>query len=232
MSRILVVDDERDVLNAVVPILEDAGHDVITCTNSEDALNQIADDLPDLVVLDIIMPGLDGVEVCRRIRANPFSARLPVLFLTAKGRSADVVAGLDAGGDDYLVKPFDVIELPARVRALLRRAPGGDMDPQNDYLKAGRLRVHVSRMEARFGDEKIILTPVEHRLLCYLMSHAGSPVPIDKLLQDVWGYPEGVGNPKLVRAHVANLRSKLPFSPDDLEYIQNIHRQGYLIYRR
>lgn len=231
MARILVVDDERDVLDAVVPILEDAGHDVITCTNGKDALNQIASDPPDLVVLDIIMPDLNGIEICRQIRTNPFSARLPILFLTAKGRSADVAAGLDAGGDDYLVKPFDVIELPARVRALLRRAPGGNMDPQNDYLEAGRLRVHVVRMEARFGDEIISLTPVEHRLLCYLVSHAGYPVPIDTLLQDVWEYPKGVGSPKLVRAHVVNLRNKLPFSPDDLEYIHNIHRQGYLIYK-
>jgi DNA-binding response OmpR family regulator len=231
MACILVVDDDVDVAASIALILEDAGHTVRTCLRGDTALQVMADDPPDLVILDIIMPDLNGIEVCRRIRANPFWARLPILFLTAKGRAADVAAGLDVGGDDYLVKPFDVIELPARVRALLRRAPGGTLDPQTDYLEVGRLRVHVLRMEAQLGAETVSLTPMEHRLLHYLLRHVGQPVPIETLLEAVWEYPAGVGDPKLVRVHIANLRDKLAFAPEDPEYIHNIHGHGYLIYR-
>ena len=180
-------------------------------------------------ILDIIMPEMNGIEVCRRIRANPVFARLPVLFLTAKGHPEDIARGLDAGGDDYLIKPFEVIELPARIRALLRRAPSGTLDPEAEYLTYGDLVLHSAKFQVQVGDQVVQLTPTEHRLLYCLMSHAGHPVPTERLLEDVWEYPPGVGDPRLVRVHITNLRTKLQTRPDSPEYIGNIHGQGYLI---
>jgi DNA-binding response OmpR family regulator len=184
---------------------------------------------PDLVVLDIIMPEIDGLEVCRRIRADPFLARLPVLFLTAKGRSNDVALGLDIGGDDYLTKPFDIIELPARVRALLRRAPGGVLDSDSERLTVGELSVHHTQPEAAAEGRTIELTSIEHRLLHYLMTKAGQPVSTSQLLEDVWEYPAGVGNPKLVHVHMVNLRSKIEPDPDNPRFIRNIRGRGYVV---
>jgi len=137
MGHILAVDDDGQVLRSVKRVLESAGFEVHTATNGPEALAMIAHQRPDLVVLDIIMPEMDGIEVCRRIRADPFTARLPILFLTAKGRPTDIAEGLDAGGDDFLTKPFEVVELPARIRALLRRAPGGTLDTESDVLTVG-----------------------------------------------------------------------------------------------
>jgi DNA-binding response OmpR family regulator len=231
MAHILVVDDEESILNSVCQILEDAGHTTCRATCGQAALDVIERQTPDLVVLDVIMPEMDGVEVCRRLRANPFLVKLPVLFLTARGRPSDVARGLDAGGDDYLIKPFDAVELPARIRALLRRTPGGSLNHDVQYLTIGRLRVHETRLEAYVDDHLIRLTPTEHRLLQYLVRNIGHPVPVEQLLSDIWEYPPGVGDPKLARVHIANLRAKLELKPDDPEYIHNQHGHGYLIYK-
>ena len=137
MVHILAIDDDEDVLDSIKDILEQADVSVICVTNGQEGLNLLRARSFDLVVLDIVMPEMDGIETCRRIRADPALARIPILFLTAKGRAGDIVLGLDAGGDDYLVKPYDVVELPARVRALLRRAPGGFLDSQNESVRFG-----------------------------------------------------------------------------------------------
>ncbi|NDJ79007.1 MAG: response regulator transcription factor [Chloroflexi bacterium] len=228
--RILVVDDDSVVAESIRAILEDAGYDVTVVNDGQSALDVLQDTAPDLVVLDIIMPDMDGIEVCRRIRAKPFFARLPVIFLTAKSRPADIARGLDAGGDDYLVKPFDVIELPARIRAQLRRMPGGMLDPEVEYHENGRLRLYLAQPKVELDGQVIALTPTEHRLLYCLMTNLGRPVSVEQLLATVWDYPPGVGDPKLVRVHIANLRSKLGLPPDAPEYINNLHGRGYLIY--
>lgn len=229
MAQILVVDDDAQVQRSIKRILEEDNYSVITASSGEEALALIANNPPDLVVLDIIMPEMDGIEVCRRIRADPFSARLPVLFLTAKSRPTDVARGLDAGGDDYLTKPFEIVELPARIRALLRRAPGGVMDTDSEHLTAGDLQLHATLPEVRVGEQLIELTPIEHRLLHALMMHAGRPVSTEQLLQTVWEYPPGTGNPKLVHVHVLNLRNKIEPQPDEPHYVRSIRGRGYLI---
>ncbi len=228
MTYILAVDDDAPVLRSVKRVLEKAGFEVDTAANGQEALDKIAQRKPDVVVLDIIMPGLDGMEVCRRIRADPFIARLPIVFLTAKGRPTDIAQGLDAGGDDFITKPFEVIELPARVRALLRRAPGGVLDLQSEYLTVGDLKLHSTRCEVQIGEQMLTLTTVEHQLLHYLMIHSGQPVAAEKLLQDVWQYPPGTGDPILVRVHIANLRSKIERDNENPRYILNVRGRGYL----
>lgn len=229
MAHILVVDDDAPVQRTIKRVLEKEGHFVSTASNGQEALDFVSKQRPDLVVLDIIMPELDGLEVCRRIRADPFVAKLPILFLTAKGRPTDIAQGLDAGGDDFLTKPFEVIELPARVRALLRRSPGGPLDVDSEYVTVNDLRLHATRSEVYVGDQLVELTAVEHQLLHYLMIHAGQPISAAQLLQDVWQYPRGTGDPILVRVHIGNLRSKIEPTPDSPNYILNIRGRGYML---
>ena len=228
MANILAVDDDPQVLSSINKILEDAGYDVSLASSGPEALDMIKRQKPDLVVLDIIMPDMDGVEVCRRLRADPFLSRLPIIFLTARGRPTDIAEGLDVGADDYLTKPFEVVELPARIRALLRRAPGGALDPTSDSLTSGKLQLYSTRMEVVVDGRAVELTSTEHRLMHCLMLHNGQPVSVDQLLQDVWEYPAGVGDPKLVHVHVGKLRAKIEPNPDSPRYILNVRGQGYL----
>jgi DNA-binding response OmpR family regulator len=228
MTHILVVDDDPDVRATIRGILDKAGYQVRTAADGQEALDLISYQTPSAVILDIIMPEMDGIEVCRRIRADPFLGKIPILFLTAKGRPEDVVRGLDAGGDDYLTKPFEIIEIPARIRALLRRGPGGVLDPISEYLIIGALKLHVNRPEVWVGDTLVELRPAEHRLLHYLMMHAGNPTSTERLLEDVWGYPPGTGDPSLVYVHIGNIRSKLE-EMGASQPIRNIRGHGYII---
>ena len=229
MAHILIVDDDAPVQRAIKRVLESVGYRVSAASDGQEALDMIARERPDLLVLDIIMPRMDGLEVCRRVRADPFVAKLPILFLTAKGRPADIAQGLDAGGDDFLTKPFDVVELPARCRALLRRAPGGVLDSSSDYLVVGNLKLHSTRAEVQIGEGMVQLTTVEHQLLHYLMMHAGQPIAAEQLLQDVWQYPPGTGDPILVRVHIGNLRAKIEPQPETPQYIRNVRGRGYVL---
>lgn len=228
-ERILIVDDEPHVARSISRVLEDSGFQTAVLSNGQEALDMLHRDCPDLLILDIIMPEIDGIEICRRVRADPFIARIPILFLTAKSRPQDVATGLDAGGDDYCTKPFDVVELPARVRALLRRAPGHPLDVASEHLTAGSLRLHTIRPELDINGRQVALTAVEHRLLFKLLQHPGQPVSIEQLLEDVWEYPPGVGNPKLVHVHIVNLREKIESHPDEPVYLLNVRGRGYLI---
>ncbi len=229
MARILVVDDEVDVLTTIQQILERAGHSALMASSGEQALSLMSSFRPDLIVLDIIMPGMSGIVVCQRIRADPFFARTPILFLTARSRPADVAEGLDIGGDDYLTKPFEVVELPARVRALLRRGPGGSLDAFSDTVSLGDITLSPKSFTIQVGGRDIELRPAEHRLLHYLMLRPDHPTPVEELLEAVWEYPAGCGDPAIVYVHISNLREKIEddFSSEPL--IRNIRGRGYLI---
>lgn len=229
MAHILLVDDDTAVLRALSRVLERSGHTTSTATNGAAAWKLITQQRPDLLILDIMMPQMSGIEVCRRVRADPFVAKMPILFLTAKGQPNDIAQGLDAGADDYLVKPFRNAELPARIRALLRRAPGGPLDPESDVLVVGDLQLHARRLEVCIDNHTVQLTAIEHQLMHYLMLHAGRPISAPQLLQDVWQYPPGTGDPILVRVHIGNIRAKIEPSPTRPRYIVNVRGRGYAL---
>jgi DNA-binding response OmpR family regulator len=227
MVAILAVDDEDYVVDLVREILEKSGYEVSVAANGMAALEMLRNHTFDLIITDVVMPEMDGIELTRRVRADPVLGRIPILFLTAKGRSADIAGGLDAGGDDYVVKPHDVIELPARVRALLRRAPDNPLNAEKDHIELASLKVPIARPEAMFDNQSITLTATEHHLLYYLMLRVGRSATTEQCLQDVWEYPAGVGDPQLVRVHANNLRTKL--RSIGCNYLQNVHGKGYLI---
>lgn len=229
MHVILVVEDDEEVLGTVERTLRRQGHQVLSATNSQQAMQRLKTQRPDLVVLDVGLPGVDGIELCRQMRADRELALLPILFLTGRGQVEDKLRGFEAGGDDYVVKPFNVRELQARIQALLRRTqpnPGQKKEP----LQAGALSLDPYTFEVQVGPEKrVLLTPTEYQLLHHLMAHAGQVLSAERLLQDVWKYPVGTGDPDLVRAHIRNLRAKIEPTPDRPVYLLTISRHGYTI---
>ena len=226
---VLAVDDDPEVLGTLTRALSREGFEVGRASSGYDALRMLADREPDLQVLDIIMPGLDGLGVCRKIRSEDRYNDLTILFLTARGQIDDVVAGLDAGGDDYLVKPFEVAELIARVRALIRRTQR-NVIIASPILDVGLLHLDSSMHQATVAEgTPIQLTATEHRLLRYLMEHTNQALSPFHLLEAVWDYPPNTGDPDLVRAHVRNLRAKLEKGDDSMRLIRTIHGVGYMI---
>lgn len=229
MPHVIAVDDDLEVLETLGRVLERENLEVNLANSGVQALELLEKQLPDLLILDIIMPGMDGITICRRLRANPRYVTLPILFLTAKGSTDDVVDGLDAGADDYVVKPFELAELRARVHALIRRGQRvADSTNSASILKVDDLVLDSDTYQATVRDNNIQLTSTEHRLLRYLMEHVNQALSPSHLLQAVWEYPPDTGDPDLVRAHVRNLRAKIEQNPDR-KYIRTIHGVGYMI---
>jgi len=227
MKRILVVDDEIGARTLIGIMLDRGGFEVLKASDATQALSILEQDTPDLIILDVMMPGMDGVALCRQLRADTRYVDLLVLFLTAKNTTDDVVAGLDAGGDDYVMKPFELAELTARVRALLRR--GQRDEGRNAVLEMGPLRLDSDSYQVEVEKQSIQLTATEHRLLRYLMEHSNQALSPQRLLEAVWDYPPRTGDPDLVRAHVRNLRAKLERGKDSQPIIRTIHGVGYMI---
>jgi two-component system response regulator MprA len=203
--RILVVDDDRSLRDALRRALILAGYDVATAENGQEALTRIAAEEPDAVVLDLGLPGVDGLEVCRRVRAT--GSRVPILMLTARDAVADRIEGLDAGADDYLVKPFDLGELQARLRALLRRAGDGG-EETGEQLAFDGLRLDRDRHGAAVGATFVELTRTEFALLELLLRNPRRVLPHDVIYDRVWGYDFGPESNAL-RVYVGYLRRKL-----------------------
>ena len=226
---ILVVDDDEDVAETIERSLRRAGHEVLVAHRGADALQIARQRRPELIVLDMMMPGMNGIEVCRHVRANPDLAKTPILFLTAKGEMGDKIDGFEAGADDYLTKPFDLRELELRVKALLRRTQRGSEEEIAERIEVGSLVLNCRTYEISTPQQTLLLTPVEFELLHFLMNNPGKVFSSDQLLQQVWGYPPGTGMPDLVRVHIKNLRDKIEPSPRTPRYLKNVLRRGYMI---
>ncbi|MFO8081824.1 MAG: response regulator transcription factor [Armatimonadota bacterium] len=231
MPTILVADDETLIVNLLRRSLQGEEYDVLTATNGLSALRLTRRHRPDLVILDIAMPGASGLDVCRQLRDDAMLRDILIIFLTSRDEVADRVKGLEIGADDYLPKPFDTEELLARVRALLRRSTPDMADDASasHVLRAGALELHPARCAVRVTDQEAELTPVQFDLLYHLMSHPNEVFPAERLLVEVWGYAPDTGDTSLVRWHVKNLRQRIEEDPSDPRYLCTVPRQGYVL---
>lgn len=221
MTTVLIVDDDRKITDMLRRTLTYEGYTVVTAADGQEALDQLQSQRPDIVVLDWLMPGIDGIEVARRMRAVDSP---PILMLTARDAVGDRVMGLDAGADDYLVKPFAPAELLARVRALLRRSDTGDNESP---LSFADLYLNPVTRETRRGDRVFDLSPREFDLLSYLLRYPRRVLPRNRILQDVWGYDfDGYDN--VLEVYVGYLRNKTE-SGDEPRLIQTVRGVGYVL---
>ena len=218
-SRILVVDHDHAIAEMVGIVLRGKGFDVVTAPDGASALDAFDRVGPDLVLLDLMLPGMDGIEVCRELRRR---SGVPVIMLTARSDTSDVVEGLEAGADDYLTKPFEPDELVARIRARVRRAAA----PTTERLSIGDLRIDVDGHEVRRGDRVIPLTPLEFDLLVQLARKPWQVFTREALLRDVWGYRHSADT-RLVNVHVQRLRSKVEKDVEHPRVILTVRGVGY-----
>lgn len=226
MALVMVVDDDAHLLRVIKRALVRQNHSVITVSDGDKALELLEERHVDLVVLDVLMPHMGGIQLCRYIRQDPELMSIPILFLTARQDIKDKVAGFEAGADDYLTKPFDMRELELRVEALLRNSSG---DTPLGFLAKGCISADPNTQRICIEGEEFNLTPVEFDLFYYLLARAEKPQTVEHLLQAVWGYPPGMGNPSLVRMHVLNIRRKIEEDPSDPQYLCTIPRHGYTV---
>jgi DNA-binding response OmpR family regulator len=204
-SNVLVVEDEPSIASFVSLYLKNAGYTVRTAGTGGAALNAVASEMPSLILLDLNLPDMDGVEICRRIRKT---SDVPILMLTARDEDVDTIIGLEVGADDYLTKPFNPRELVARVKAVLRRTSGERRRDEGDEIKHGDVVINAGRREVFVGDEEIQLAPKEFDLLWELLDHRGLVLTRDQLLERVWGYTFA-GDTRTVDVHVRQIRRKL-----------------------
>jgi DNA-binding response OmpR family regulator len=237
--KILVVDDEAVLVETIAYNLEQAGYQVITAADGGSALEAARRETPDLVILDLMLPEMDGLEVCRQLRREHTTATIPIMMLTAKGDEIDKVVGLEVGADDYVTKPFGRRELLARVRALLRRADypaagndhtsqetSGEVPRPSRELVAGPLRIDLAGRRVNCRGQDLELQPKQFDLLTYLVRNRGTVLTRDQLLQNVWGY-DYVGDTRTVDVHVRWLREKLEEDPANPKLIQTVRGVGY-----
>ena len=221
-EKILVVDDEKTLVKALKFGLEKDGFQVSTAYDGEEALEKVKQEEPDLVVLDLMLPKLDGFEVCRRLRKE---RDLPIIMLTAKGEDIDKILGLELGADDYMTKPFNPRELMARIKAILRRsshATGGI----RKVIRAGRLEIDLIKHKVMVDGEEIDLTAKEYALLSFLASSPGRVFSREQLLEQVWGY-EYCGDARTVDVHIRHVREKLEEDPAEPKMILTVWGTGY-----
>lgn len=230
MALILVIDDDDLVSRTLQRALKMYDHQVMTANSGIEGMQLARRHRPDLFILDIMMPGVDGYQVCRQIRGDPLLQDVPVLFLTAKAKDEDKIEGFRAGGDDYLIKPFNMQELELRVKAILRRVGPEKVDAEivnANEVVVGNVVLDCRTFKVATPTQNVLLTNVQFDLLYHLMSHADQVFNSQQLLQDVWDYPRDTGSPELVRAHIKNLREKIEPEPSEPIYIKTIQGHGY-----
>lgn len=225
MTLILAVDDETLYQHLLTVNLEKEGYEVITAGDGEQAVEIVANRNPDLVVMDVMMPKLDGISACERIRQ--FS-NVPIIILTARGEEQDRVTGLNAGADDYVVKPFSATELIARVRAVLRRAHSTEQITQNRYFIHGNLKIDFARAEVWKDNKPIFLSATEYRLLIQFAQHIGEVLSSEDLLVAIWG-PQYREDKEILWVSIARLRQKLEDEPHNPQHIVTRPGLGYIM---
>jgi two-component system, OmpR family, alkaline phosphatase synthesis response regulator PhoP len=224
-SKILLVEDEPGLVLTLSDRLESEGYAVDSAREGAEALKKAAEGAYDLILLDVMLPGKSGFDVCRELRSRGSST--PILFLTARGEVADKVVGLKLGGDDYLTKPFDMMELTARVEALLRR--GGGSSPEEtagDRYAFGDVKVDFRKAEVKRGDRPVALSALEFKLLKYFIENRGATLSREELLSRVWGYDAAIHS-RTVDVHVSGLRQKIEPNPARPQYVVTVHKLGY-----
>ncbi|HUT83944.1 MAG TPA: response regulator transcription factor [Thermodesulfobacteriota bacterium] len=217
---ILIVEDEKDISNLISHNLKKAGFRVIPALNGTAALSKAKESLPDLILLDLLLPDLEGTEVYKLLKQNPKTKGIPVIMVTAKGEEVDRIVGLELGADDYITKPFSVRELVLRVKAVLKRTRG-EKEEKKEIIKAGDITIDKQGYKAWVGKEEVSLTATEFKLLLELMENPGKVMTRDTLLNNVWGYSYE-GYARTVDTHIRRLREKLGKAGDSIETVRGI----------
>ena len=218
-TRILVVDDDPSIAEMLALLLESEGFEVSVCATGHNALPLFRADRPDLVLLDVMLPGLDGVSVCRLIREE---SDVPIIMMSARTDSVDVIAGLEAGADDYVTKPFENSVLLARVKARLRR-----QEPEHEVLRVSDLTIDLKAHQVQRAGKVLHLTPLEFELLSVLARKPWQVFSREELLEQVWGYRQSSHDPRVVNVHIQRLRSKVEHDPDHPEVVLTVRGVGY-----
>lgn len=224
-KRILLVEDEPGLVLTLTDRLESEGYEVDSAREGAEALKKAAEGSYDLILLDVMLPGKSGFDICRELRSR--GSPTPILFLTARGEVADKVVGLKLGGDDYLTKPFDMMELTARVEALLRRAGGSTSEGASGVRYAfGDVEVDFRKAEVKRGKTPVELSALEFKLLKYFIENRGATLSREELLSRVWGYDAAIHS-RTVDVHVSGLRQKIEPNPGHPQYVVTVHKLGY-----
>ncbi len=229
MTKILVVEDETSLQATIAYNLKKAGYEISIASDGESALEVAREQRPDLILLDVMLPTIDGFDVCRNIRRT---SGVPIIILTARSDEIDRVVGLEIGADDYLTKPFSMRELLARVKALLRRRDLLEQDiisekrPTSSVISVGNLRIDIDAYRVTIGDREITLKPKELDLLVHLVRHRGNVCPTRQLLGEVWGY-DYFGDSRTLAVHIHGLREKLEAEPGGSHLIETVRGVGY-----
>ncbi|HOE12742.1 MAG TPA: response regulator transcription factor [bacterium] len=221
MTRILIVEDEPDMRRGLEDNLQFEGYATVSTSNGLEGLRLARQDKFDLIILDLMLPGMDGLDLCRQLKREGSST--PIIMLTAKGSESDRVMGLEVGADDYITKPFSLRELLARVKAILRRS--GALSSLSEF-QFDDIYLHFGRYEATKGGRPLQLSPREFEILRLLAEHRGEIVTRERFLEEVWGY-ESAPSTRTVDNHIAKLRQKIEADPDNPKYIITVHRMGY-----
>ena len=226
-GKILVVDDEDHIVELIKFNLESSGYEVIVAFNGEDAIEKALEEKPDLIILDLMLPRIDGVEVCKIVKENEDTSNISIIMLTAKSDESDKIVGLETGADDYMTKPFSVKELIARVNAVLRRNSYYKLEKNaENTIKIGDIVIDDEKHEVMKANEKVELTLKEFELLRILAVHKGKVLSRNKLLDEVWGY-EYFGDTRTVDVHIRHIRKKIEDDDNVFKYIETIRGIGY-----
>lgn len=224
-GKVLIVDDEEHIIELLNFNLLSAGYKVISANNGIDALKIAKEEKPDLLLLDLMLPGMDGLDVCKEIKKDKETSKAAIIMLTAKGEELDKILGLELGADDYITKPFSIRELLARVKAVLRRK-NGDNDDSSEIFECDNLKVDFDRHEVRICDKKIEMTLKEFELLETLIKNKGKILQRETLLDKVWGY-EYIGETRTVDVHIRYLRKKIEKDDKNPKFIETVRGVGY-----